>query len=111
MAVVQTLHVEPGATFNSVEFQYLEDDGTTPFDLTGFTATLIAKDEETGATLLTKTFTISATSVIAVELTHTETALFANKTARYVIKVAHSSGEPVIQIARGKIVPEPDEVY
>jgi hypothetical protein len=111
MAVVQTLHVEPGATFDSVEFQYLDDDGVTPYPLTGFTATFIARNEEDGSTILSKTLTISAQSMISTAMTAAETALFANKTARYVVKVVHSSSEPVIQIARGKIVPEPDEVY
>lgn len=111
MAEIQTIHIEPGATYDALEFQYLEDDKVTPYPLTGYTATLIAKDEADGSTILSKTLTISGTSVIPVALTHTETALFVNKSAKYVLKVVHSSGEPVIQIARGKIVTEPDEVY
>lgn len=111
MAVVQTLHVEPGATFNAVEFHYLNEDGVTPFPLTGYTARLVVKDDTDGTTILDKALTIGTGSVITPAMTATETALLANKVGRYVVKIAHTSGEPVVQIARGKVVPEPDEVF
>ena len=76
MADTFTLQVEAGATFDSISFEYLEDDEITPVPMTGWTAKLqIRETAEAELTLeVIPTITV-ATGLIEFAFTPTQTSL------------------------------------
>lgn len=112
MAIIQTLHVEAGATYDAVEFVYLEDDGVTPVDLTDWTARLVVRDEDTAAKMIDIVPTIAVeTATISFTFTAAQTALLTGQNYVYAIELKHPSNEPVVQIARGQVTVLPEVVY
>lgn len=112
MAIIQTLHVEAGATYDAVEFVYLEDDGITPVDLTGWTARLVVRDEDTNVKMIDMVPTIDVpTGKISFVFTAAQTALLTGENYIYAIELKHPDNEPVVQIARGQVTVLPEVVY
>ena len=112
MSFYQQLIIEAGATFNDIQFQYLEDDEVTPVDLTGYTAKMqIRLNPSSELVLETAPVITTSTGTVAVALTATQTGLLTEPKYIYGIELAGPGGEPVIRFAEGDILATPEVVY
>lgn len=108
--------VEAGATFTRT-YRYLQppdpDTGVRePVDLTDFTAKLQlrAAPRATEALLDIEPPIDVPTGEIAVTLTAAQTATLTATGAVYALELVHDTGEPVIRLARGTVMVDPETV-
>jgi hypothetical protein len=88
------LQIYRGITF-SLTLTLTEDDGTTPIDLTGFTAYATARKQPTGAVKLdlAPEITDDAGGVIAIAFTDEDTAEFPAAELRWDLVLENAGGE------------------
>ena len=110
MADTFTLQVEAGATFDSISFEYLEDDEITPVPMTGWTAKLqIRETAEAELTLeVIPTITV-ATGLIEFAFTPTQTSLLTLPRYVYAVELTDTSGH-VIRLIEGGVKVSPEVV-
>lgn len=105
MAFWQQLFVEAGSTFSEVQFQYLQDDGVTPVDLTGYSALMQIRRSYSSDAILEIEPTIDVeTGTVSVSMTSEETALLTRPKYLYAIELSSDSGEPVIRFVEGDVL-------
>lgn len=102
------LSVEQGATYDLYSFRYLQDDGVTPVDLTGWTATGQVRDTA-GSLVFSFTPTITALlGEVDFTFTATQTALLTSTSYVWGIELAKSG--VVVRLVEGKILVSPEVV-
>lgn len=105
MAFWQQLFIEAGSTFSEVQFQYLQDDGITPVDLTGYTAKMQLRLKPSSPVALEIFPTIdSETGTVSVNMTAEETAELTRPKYIYAIELTANSNEPVIRLIEGDVL-------
>lgn len=107
MASRYSLNIEAGATFDSVQFRYLEDDGVTPVSLTGWTpkAQIRVSPEATLALELTCTV---VNGLIGISATAVQTATLTG--SQYVWALELSKAGVVIRLVEGGVSVSPEVV-
>lgn len=112
MAFFQQLLIEAGATYNGLQFQYLEDDEVTPVDLTGYTAKMHVRLNPSSALVVEVIPTIEvSTATISIEMTAAQTGLLTEPRYVYGVELTGPGGNPVIRFVEGEILAIPEVVY
>lgn len=111
MAAQLSFEVEAGATFNAYSFQYLNDDGVTPVDLTGWTGKIQVRESASSAS---KVFEVIpsievATGIVSFEFSATQTALLTAQTYVWACELYAPNGD-VVRLVEGKIFVSPEVV-
>jgi hypothetical protein len=110
MADSLNLDVEAGATWNAYSFQYLDDDGVTPIDLTTWTGKVQVRETPTSASYVFQvTPTLDAAGNVSFEFTATQTALLTNYQYVWACELYASNGD-VVRLIEGKIFVSPEVV-
>lgn len=106
------LELEAGASY-STTFLYRQADGTTPVDLTGYTAQAMIRRNaySTDAALVTVTPEITPlTGEVVLILTAAQTRAALDGGA-WALELTASGGEPVIRLAHGRVKVSPEVVH
>lgn len=112
MAFFQQLLIEAGATYNGLQFQYLEDDEVTPVDLTGYTAKMQIRQTPSSPLVVETTPSINVTAAtIDISLTAEQTGLLVEPRYVYGVELTGPGGVPVIRFVEGEILATPEVVY
>jgi hypothetical protein len=108
MAATYTLEIEAGATFDSVQFRYLEDDKVTPVNLTGWTARAQIR-KTAAATLEIELDTTISGGLISIAASAVDTALLTERNYVWALELEHTDGT-VIRLVQGKVYVSPEVV-
>ena len=112
MAFWQQLFIEAGSTFSEIQFQYLEDDGVTPVDLTGYTALMqIRRTPSTELALEVVPTIDTVDAIVSLNITAAETSTLVDPKYIYGIELIAEGGEPVIRFVEGDVLVSPEVVY
>jgi hypothetical protein len=107
MAETYSLQIDAGATFDGLQFRWLEDDKTTPVDLTGWTPKAQIRLTASDALALELTCAISS-GLITVSATAAQTATLTE--AKYVWALEMSKAGQVVRLVEGKVYVSPEVV-
>lgn len=106
-----SFEVEAGATFNAYSFKYLEDDGVTPVDMTGWTGKLQVRETPASTAVALEvipTITVP-TGMIDFAFTATQTASLTASSYVYALEL-YGSNNLVVRLVEGKIFVSPEVV-
>lgn len=101
MAASVPLHIDAGATFDSITLRYLQDDGVTPVDLTGWTARVQVREHATDYDAVIDDVPVIDGNDVILEFTATQTAALTK--SRYVWACEITDGDQVIRLAEGSV--------
>jgi hypothetical protein len=108
MASNYSLRIDAGATFDSVQFRYLEDDKVTPVNLTGWTARAQIRKTATSALAIELDVTI-ADGLISLYASAADTALLTDANYVWALELEHTD-DTVIRLVEGKVYVSPEVV-
>lgn len=99
-----TIRIEPGNTYSRTVT--VENEDGTPYDLTGYTASMTLTDQGTAVAGVTPTVTITDPSggIITFSFDLTDTAVLDDiEDGRYDLKIASSGNAVVLTILKGRL--------
>lgn len=106
-----SFEVEAGATFNAYSFQYLQDDGVTPVDLTGWTGKLQVRETTTSSTVAIEVIPTLTPSTGMVDFTFSATQTSSLTASQYVYALElYSPTNVTVRLVEGKIFVSPEVV-
>jgi hypothetical protein len=109
MAERFNLSIDAGATYDAVEFKYLEDDGVTPVDLTGWTVRAQLRKTPSSSLALAVTPSVDIpTGVISLVITAAQTSTLTE--SEYVWALEAEKNGVVIRLVNGKAYVSPEVV-